>query len=250
MIVNDETTWPIKLVTCLEKYYDTLLAWEQRHVGETPHVDLSAPVYDEAIHAILKALHAESLVGFHCTRLTEAEIESILEIGLTPQNGEKLGKRIDALATTGQLSTELAHRLKAENQADDRNRAEMIWFCFYPPHKAGQRGLERFFRYWGGEALYNSHEDDPETGPVLARIGTPCLIEADVPVGTDKHSWLPVKLARIFLANRGFQTRESVDHESYSTIPIHPANIRRVICHPGTEFMKLTGAAKWKPSLS
>ncbi len=41
----------------------------------------------------------------------------------------------------------------------------------------------RLFRSWGGEALYNSHEDDLETGPLLRRIGTPCIWIVVLPIG-------------------------------------------------------------------
>src|ERR1700676_2031123 len=43
-------------------------------------------------------------------------------------------------------------------------------------------GVGRFFRYWGGEALYNSHQDHAVRGPLLESIGTPCVIQADIPI--------------------------------------------------------------------
>lgn len=137
----------------------------------------------------------------------------------------------------------------SENQADEDNRIGMLWFCFFPPHLAGQSGIERFFRSWGGEALYNSHEDDPDTGSALKAIGTPCIIEADVPVEEESIGFLEIKVARIFLKNRGLNTRECVDHEGYTTNPIPAEDIKRVVRFPETDFYKLTGAESWDPPL-
>lgn len=46
----------------------------------------------------------------------------------------------------------------------------------------------------------NSHEDDPVTSPILRAIGTPCLIEADVPVASlAPGACLAMKLVRTYL---------------------------------------------------
>jgi hypothetical protein len=66
-----------------------------------------------------------------------------------------------AIHGDGLINWAAATAFASKNQAGDLNRAGKIWFCFFPPHHAGQRGIERFFRYWGGEALYNSHQDQP-----------------------------------------------------------------------------------------
>jgi cytochrome oxidase assembly protein ShyY1 len=58
------------------------------------------------------------------------------------------------------------------------------------------------------------------------------------------------KVARQFLVNRGFQTREPVDHEDRTTHPLPARNIRRVIrlCEPA--FALLTQCDTWTPPLT
>jgi hypothetical protein len=56
----------------------------------------------------------------------------------------------------------ILERQKSENQSDEKYRKNMIWFCFFLPKIAGEHGIMRFFRSWGGEALYNSHEKDDD----------------------------------------------------------------------------------------
>jgi len=122
-------------------------------------------------------------------------------------NSNALSDRIQKAQEAGQIDRHVADGLRAENLANESNRAGMIWFCFYPPHFASQGGTERLFRSWGGEARYCLHERDSITGPVLKSLGGPCLVEADEPIANlAKHSFLEVHIYRQFLTNRGLET--------------------------------------------
>jgi hypothetical protein len=101
---------------------------------------------------------------------------------MQPPNADLLRHRIQALYDGGLNQSPDRRPVAKENLAGDANRAGKIWFCFFPPRLGGQSGIERFFRHWGGEALYVYHERDDETGAVLRSIGTPCIIEADVSI--------------------------------------------------------------------
>jgi hypothetical protein len=244
----DLSTWPQDILSHLEKNYSLYLGWEARSKHRS-----SAFAYDTARYN-LKALIRNSgcaIRGYHCTRLTEAEIHTILVGGMSLPNLALLHKRIADVVTSEILEESVAQRLMSNNQANDAKRAGMIWFCFFPPYTAGQWGIERFFRSWGGEALYNSHEDDPITGPVLAKIGVPCIIEALVPtVNLPRFSWLDTRLIRRFLVHRGFKSEEELDHEDRSESPIPSEHIVRIIRFPDADFISLTGCSKWKPPLS
>ena len=157
-----------------------------------------------------------------------------------------LARRIDTLAEASLVARDVARRLKSENQADENNRAGMVWFCFFPPQVAGESGIERFFRHWGGEALYNSHEGDPITSPALSCIGIPCLVEADVPIALlGRHGGLAFKIVRRFLISRGYRTAEPTDHEDHIDHPLPAENVRRVIRFPDPDFYSLTGCSEW-----
>lgn len=244
--LTDLTTWPPEVLSHLNNNHSLYLGWESG-INRPP-----AFAYDAAIYE-LKELVRESgymMQGYHCTRLMEAEMETVLDCGMSLPNVTMLHKRIANVVAAGMLEESVAQRLMNNNQANDANRAEMIWFCFFPPHIAGQWGIERFFRSWGGEALYNSHEDDPITGPALAKIGVPCIIEALVPIESlPRHSWLESKLIGRFLVSRGFETVEEFDHEDRAISPIPARNISRIIRFPEAEFISLTGCNEWKSPL-
>lgn len=161
-----------------------------------------------------------------------------------------LNNRIDALMASRELEPDIVLRLKEKNQSGDANRAGMIWFCFFHPRLAGESGIERFFRHWGGEALYNSHERDPITSSAIRVIGTPCVVEADIPIASlGKHGGLSFKIVRQFLKSRGFRTREPVDHEDHIRKPLSSENIRRIVRFPEPDFCSITGCVEWRRPL-
>jgi hypothetical protein len=242
----DLSTWPLDVLSHLDKNHSLYLGWESG-INRPPGF-----AYDAAINELKELMRNSSCMmrGYHCTRLTEAEIQTILGNGMSLPNITMLNERIADLVAAGMLEESAAQHLMNKNQANDANRAGMIWFCFFPPRTAGQLGIERFFRSWGGEALYNSHEDNPITGPALTKVGVPCIIETLVPIESlPRLSWLETRLILRFLVSRGFETVEDLDHEDRSENPIPAENIIRLIRFPDDDFISLTECNKWKPPL-
>jgi hypothetical protein len=238
------TTWPAPLQTYLETQHDLFL-------GREIDADrVPAALYDKAIGGLMDALQPYAIRGWHCTRLTDYEIDEIQTNGMLLPNAAMLTRRINALVKAGQLASAIAQQLIAKNQADDPNRADKLWFYFYPPRRAGEKGVGRFFRHWGGEGLYNLHEDDPVTSPAIRCIGTSCVIEADVPIALLKSSdGLALKVVRRFLKSRGYRMREPVDHADRINRPLPTNCIRRVIRFLDSEFASLTGCDAWRSPL-
>lgn len=250
MILSDESTWPAELLTALECRRDIFLDKELRMTKAGPAERWNASRWDAAVYELCDVIKPFTIRGYHCARLTEQEIGTILSEGLSLPDLAMLKARITKLRKSGAITQRIARRLIAENQGAEANRARRIWFCFFPPRFASQYGIERFFRSWGGEALYNDHERDPATGPVLGKIGTPCLVEADVPMaGIDLRISLVIHTARQFLLNRGLKTREPAEHEDFVISPIPRDNIIRVIRFPDADFLKLTDCHEWDPPL-
>lgn len=237
-------TWPESLATYLAKHHDALLGWEQGDRPGGPHI--SAARYDQIVYGLRAVLQPYSIVGLHCTKLTEEEIQHILANGMQLPDGKMLARRIGQLVANGDLDDALAAKLLATNQADEKSRAGMVWFCFFRPGIAGESGIGSLFRLWGGEALYNSHHGKPGTGDALERIGIPCLIEAEVPIASlEPHGGLSFKIIRRYLIHRGFETSEPVDHEDRIKKELPAACIRRIIRYPDPEFVALTGCDEW-----
>lgn len=245
MSLEDEETWPPGVLNFLANSHDLFLNWELRN-----EYRVTSKEYDSASCRLRDILSTNYVFrGYHCTRLTDSEIQHIRANGMQLPNKELLHKRIDSIKQEGLINSLCCEHLKNINQADEPSRAGRIWFCFFPPYRDGQ-GLERLFRSWGGEALYNSHESDPVYGPILKRIGTPCIIEAYVPIiSLPRYDGLEDKVVRRYLVNRGLKTAEGLD-ESCAEQPIPSQNIFRIIPFSDSAFLKLTQCYDWEPPLT
>lgn len=245
--LSNISTWPLQILSHLEKHHKLYLNWE------TGINRPSADKFDAALYELMGIVRSSNYTmrGYHCTRLTKTEMQAITEKGMILPDLAMLNKRIEELESSGLITQSLSQHLKDNNQSDDDNRVGQIWFCFFPPHIGGQWGIERFFRSWGGEALYNSHERDPISGPALTKIGIPCIIEALVPLQSlHFYSYLEKKLIRRFLVSRGFKTSEELNHEDCAKQPIPPRNIIRIISFPDADFIYLTKCNQWEPQLN
>jgi hypothetical protein len=247
MRMADEKTWPKDVLDYLDQFGWVFKAWESRGRNRA---SVTGTLYDEVVIGFRAVLQRHTLHGYHCTRLTAPEISAIISGGMQPLSGAKLRDRISALHLSGLITPEFARLLSLKNYADDQNRQGMIWFIFFPPHRVPERGVDHFFRYWGGESLYMPHQSDGFFDPKLGQIGTPCLVEADVPITIlNEHSFLDTIIARRYLKRRGFRTRESVDGENYAKHPIPAAAIRRIIRFPSRDFVRLTRCDRWQTPL-
>src|SRR4029453_11222154 len=111
MEVNDETTWAPEVIAYLERHYGLFLGWETRS-GAT----VATPAdYDKAICGLREVLNLCDLHGYHCSRLTETEIEHILRNGMQLPNGKMLHDRIMAAHASGLFDATVATRLTSAN---------------------------------------------------------------------------------------------------------------------------------------
>lgn len=138
------SSWPKDIIKCFDNNIENCKGWQ------CSCCERSSPFkYNNAVRELRLLLRQYSLIGYHCTKLTEDEIKIIQKNGLSLQNLSSLRNRIDELASKGLIINKIANRLKSENQSDETNRANMIWFCFFKPYEAGQNGIGRFFNSWG-----------------------------------------------------------------------------------------------------
>jgi hypothetical protein len=246
MTLSDETTWPQQVKDFLETQAQPLLNRELMMIDQPNSYNPYA--FDFAHNEFTKILvnyHLDH--AFHCTRLTEEEIAEIKQYGMQLPNLEILTQRIKHLVGAGVITTAIADKLIANNQADERYRKNMLHFVFQSPHFEGHGGIGRFFASWGGEALYNSHEGNPETGPILRQIGIPCIIEAKIPIANLSRNYLVDKFVRIYHINRGLKTEEPNHHEDHTKEPIPASDIVAIHRFPEPTFIELSGCKNWRP---
>lgn len=258
IIIDDECTWPEKLSVVFEENLETLAAYEKERarvddfakadVGlrifppANPHAGTRTRVLDKANQLLANA----RLVGWHCARLHPDEITSIQSDGLHALSRELAVGRVRKLETVGDLSPKVAERLVTENKADESNRRSLVCLIFTRLPLRNELCVVRLFRSWGGEALYNDHESDPEIGPVLRSIGIPCIVEVAVPVtGITTFCSVEESMMRGFLHRRHVQTGHSPEMEGSVGVPIPGRDVRRILRRNDPEFELLTQCSTW-----
>lgn len=239
--LSQPATWPSALRDTLNELRPVFRSWELNLPGR------AAPAFDAAVRTLGEALLPYNLRGYHFTRLTEEEARQIRANGLEVLSEELIERRINALVADGGITEDQAKRLLAKNQVHERNRAGMAWFCFYLAHQVRENGVRPLLEHWGGEALYNTHAEDPELGTLLRTLGHPALVEADVPVAhLSSTIRLAFKVVEVDLHHHGIKNSKYPGRlEDYSRQSLLPSMVRRVVLHPEQAFVELTQCQDW-----
>ena len=74
--LNRPCSWPRELLRYLDEYCDLFRRWKTRQS------EVSVRAFDQAIQGLRDALQPYHILGWHCTRLTDAEGDDILRNGM------------------------------------------------------------------------------------------------------------------------------------------------------------------------
>jgi hypothetical protein len=262
--LESEDTWPEELRSLLEKYTHSLDAFEREksrilrlceksmEARIHPHINRYVRRRTDILERVESILSGKNLLGFHCTRLHQDEIRAILGEGLVPLSPELVVGRVKNRMISGDISEGIAAKLLSQHQAADENRQGMIWFVFSKSLLADESGVWRLFRFWGGEALYGGHDEDPDTGAVLRRVGSPSIVVASVRLDRALESIWPVseRFVARWLRRRRIRTEFPPEMEAYMSARLGPDRILWVLTHLDSDFVKLTRYRKWRLSIT
>jgi hypothetical protein len=211
--LDDASTWP--------KSLDPLLVYL---------TELRAGPVNDLLSRIRRLEPDIDVLGWHCTRLRETEIDDVRLNGLRPLSLDFTTKRIDAARSCGELTREVAVRLK--RAARDRstasrfslsNEPDRVGYVFFVVTREAYRGNEHarwYVKYWGGE-LISRDDRDQALAATLTRIGVPCIVELSVPM-------------------------TAIELSAQSTrVALGPKRVLRVIRGGDPDFAKITGCESW-----
>jgi hypothetical protein len=181
-------------------------------------------------------------LAFHCTNLHPAEIAGVLAGGLVPLDTGLVVRRVKARVAAGDIPQSIAAKLQTDCMANEGNRAGMLWVIFTRSTLKRWGDVYRLLSYWGGEALYGPHEDDPVVAELLAKVGRPAIVEVSVPVSRVECALsVGERLLIRYLSRRRVGTAHEPEFEGYVKRRIVGRRIRRVIGVDDSEFVKLIG---------
>lgn len=257
--LESEETWPEELRSLLQERAGLLRDFEretariERLCDRNVQARIRPPVnpHERTRTAVLRRVEAiiagKNLLGFHCTRLHEDEIRAILNEGLVPLSTELVTARVQSRVNSGDITEAVATKLLSHHQAADENRRGMIWFVFSKSILADGSGVWNLFRSWGGEALYQGHEEHSVCGTALRRIGSPSIVVASVPLGNTLEPMWPVgeRFVARWLRQRRIRTHYPAEMEGYMSVRLVPERILKVIERDDPAFEKLTNCRKW-----
>ena len=171
------------------------------------------------VAAVEHQLKDSFVVAWHCTRICPDEAEAVRSAGMFLLSPETFDDRVQRRLDAGDITASIANQLRAKNQAREKNRRDQLWFVLTRSLLATS-GVDDLFRFWGGEALYNSHDRNPLVGPILSALGTPCIVELAVPcVSITSYVGLGTTIVRIFELANGLHDENQADCEGYTRTP-------------------------------
>ena len=95
-------------------------------------------------------------------------------------------------------------------------------------------------------ALYNTHENDGETGPVIRRLGIPCVVKAVMPIAKTANTFIYEAICGGFMERRGVRTANGGEAEGYLREPLSADCIVRIIQFDSPAFAQMTGCESWE----
>lgn len=250
--------WPKEVVNILENNFDILKKYILREHGlmsllsteRWNKINKYASERALIIEDIKQLISKHKVTVYHCTRLTESEIDDVNSNGIQPLSLELINNRITKALSENLLSKELADYLLSANQCNDKNRSGMLWFAGGVSTLKDEGAVVRLFQSWGGEALYNSHEDDTKSGHVLKAIGKPCIIKASLFPTEFKAIWVDLgeRLVNAFLIHRGIKNVESPNFDTYIDFLLRPERFV-LIQRENPLFESLTNCNRWREKI-
>lgn len=261
LLADDEASWPGELVQLLTDRKDVLAAYlvRERAIDRAAEKDVALrwdrpdneheAVWEETLRTAQALVAPRDLVGYHCTRLTEDEQGAIMSGGLSPLSPELIADRVRRQTAVGLIPQSLAEQLVADNQSATHGRTDLLWFIFSRRTLADKSGVERFFRTWGGEAVYWNRESNGE-GATLRLLGTPCIVVAAVPAsGIRTFHDVGRRFVMHFLARRRVRVPDDPAWEGRVLQAIEGERVLRIIRLDEPEFQQLTKSRRWTPAL-
>ena len=263
--VEEPASWPDEVRRRVSKDRSLILAFQNEYsrIEKLQREDVSARInvphnpYEDAYEQMLEELNTllvpHRIVGFHCTRLTPREMQDVRTSGLRVLSPALVMERLSNCHADGHIANPLFETLRSSPQVaaslSDRHgvRTGMIWFC---PNRSTLRdgsAVSRFFRHWGGEAVYVGHEQEIGVATLLRRIGSPCIVRCAIPFARARRS--ATSYAARFVAqsiSAEFECPEPPAHfDLRSEEDVPASDVREIIPYPASAFEQLTGCSTW-----
>lgn len=252
---DDDTTWPPLLRDYLRESMPKLTCYLNaeeaidKKAERDPNLRIDRPPnrhqshWDSALRTINEELVGLRLIGYHCSRLTHADIRRIEREGLRPLTPELVCARVKDAVKFRQLRAETAREIVMNNCVSQIGRRGLCWFLFDRSILLDRQAVIRLFCSWGGEAIYNGREQKP-SAIELRQVGIPAIISPAVPADTISTSTsVAQRLLMQYLHSRGVEVADATPWEG--SVASRVECIEEIITINCKTFTDLTQFNKW-----
>ena len=139
---------------------------------------------------IMRLMESRTIRAWHYTRLTDAEIDAVRQVGVYPSSLDNIRQRFAAQVAAGVFTQEVADRLFADSPYQSEqfaSRSDKFWMVSHPL-EIEDSGVELLLESWGGEAAY-FWQRDAVLQDMLKRIGRPRVLEIAMPLVHSRHGY-------------------------------------------------------------
>ncbi|HMK07374.1 MAG TPA: hypothetical protein VK476_07585 [Flavobacterium sp.] len=257
--IDDPDGWDTNLKLLLTENFDILFKHSEREIqiDLMPSTDRWTAVNEYAVKRsrVVSSIEFEikncRLIGYHCTRLTDNEVQKIKRDGLSPLSQDLIRTRIANLLAEKQIDENLAQHLTSHNDSNHQYRKGRVWFVCGKSTLKDSSSVIRLFQSWGGEALFSSHVNDPSSSKRLRVLGKAHVITAILnPSDLRLFVNLSHKIEEAFLASRGVRTSNKPQFNTYSEKPILPKQLIEITPFGSSKFHELTNYRNWTDHLT
>lgn len=150
--------------------------------------------FSEFLSTIDSRMRERTIRAFHYTRLTDDEVDDLLQHGIHVSTPETLRERLDAVVASGGLTRDIADQIYAGSpfhSSQLQARSEKFWMVSHPT-AVDDGGVAPLMQHWGGEVASMWIRKAPLSAPLL-KLGRPRIIEVAVPIAATKHSHVAAK---------------------------------------------------------
>ena len=139
---------------------------------------------------LVPVMSQRNIRAWHYCRMTDAEVESIRQVGIRLSSVQTLRERLDAQVAAGAFDQAVADRLfdgSPFHSGQRTARLDKFWMVSHPA-AIDDGGVEPLLGSWGGEGAYFWQQDE-QLQALLRGIGRPRVLEVAVPLSLTRHAF-------------------------------------------------------------
>jgi hypothetical protein len=252
---DNPDTWPPKIVALLDENTQLLRDHAAFEAGRYRRLGPGGPSERELaaipnptgtsrsllLFEIESCLVRETMLAYHCTRLTSDEMADIRARGLRALNEATVLARLARRVSQGDLTradaNALLERFRALAAQERNERVDRVWAVSSVVALLDERALGQPLLHWGGEATLCTDVD-------CSRIGTACIVEFEATI--DALAWNPLPEAFV---EQHLNLRDKLGQDCSPDLclrgSVASSNVLNIFERSNPEFERLTQCSGW-----